>query len=580
MANGVAHGPLCLIGRIGFSIPERHIDSSEIDGEVTRFQDALVATRHEVMKVQEKVSAALGAENGRIFDAHLLVLEDQALLDQVLDGIQNSHMNVEWAFRSAADKYIRALATIDDEFLRERVADMRDVTDRLQRRILNIDEDPNDLVGHIRQPSLLVGHDLAPSVTAMLRREMTLGFVTEVGSKTSHTAILARSLRIPALAGVEGICEKVRNGQTAIIDGFDGLLIVNPSPQTLFEYGQVVQKKSFALGPIFNERSQPAESPDGVRYTVSANIEQSDNVDDVLDCGAEGVGLFRTEYLFISRDQLPSEDEQFAAYNKVAQSLGDQHVVIRTLDLGGDKILSKVDHAQEINPFLGMRAIRLCLQQVHLFKAQLRAILRASSHRNVRMMYPMISCVSEVTQANAILEECRSELRREGIDFDEDMMVGAMIETPSAAVTSDILAQHVSFFSIGTNDLIQYSMAVDRLNEKIAYLYKPAHPAILRLIHRTVSNAREHGIRVSVCGEMASEPLYVPILLALGVDELSVSPPLVPAVKYLIRHMDSARLKQVASLALDFSSENDLLDLSRSIIRDCAPALLENSPTI
>jgi phosphotransferase system enzyme I (PtsI) len=579
VASGVAHGPVCLVGQKGYSIPERRIEDSEVQSEIHRFQQAIVETRRDVLEVQEKVTSALGDENGRIFDAHLLVLEDQALLDQVIRSISDSRMNVEWAFRQAADKYIQALAAIEDEYLRERAADMRDVTDRVQRRILGLDSTLHN-PDSIKKPSLLVGHDLAPSYTAMLRREMTLGFVTEVGSRTSHTAILARSLKIPALVGVEGICGRIRNGQVAVIDGFDGLFILNPSPQTLFEYGQLVQKKSFALGPVYAERSLPSVMKDGRRISISANIEQSSNVSDVLDSGAEGVGLFRTEYLFISRDRLPSEEEQFEAYDEVASVLSPHQVVIRTLDLGGDKILSKVDHAPEINPFLGMRAIRLCLQQVQLFKAQLRAILRASRHRNVRLMYPMVSCVTEITQANSILEECKSELRRDGVDFDEEIPVGAMIETPSAAVTSDILARHVSFFSIGTNDLIQYSMAVDRLNEKIAYLYKPAHPAILRLIHRTVTNAQNHGIRVSVCGEMASEPVFIPILLALGVDELSISPPLIPGAKFLVRHMDPSQLKTIASMALDFAEENELIEFSRSIIQDCAPALLDTDRSL
>lgn len=574
VASGVAHGPLCLLSQVGYSVPERHIEIGEIDPEMQRFQDAIVQTRYEVIEIQKQVTHAMGEENGRIFDAHLLVLEDQALLDPVMRGISEKCMNVEWAFRMAADRYIQALEMIDDEYLRERAADMRDVTDRLMRRLLGMNGDPQNL-SFLRRPSLLVGHDLAPSLTALLKREMTLGFVTEIGSKTSHTAILARSLRIPALVGVEGICEKVRNGQNAIIDGYDGLLILNPTPQTLFEYGQLVQKRTYALGPVMAERNKPSIMKDGRKVNVSANIEQPENVSEVIDSGASGVGLFRTEYLFISRGYLPTEEEQFLAYDHVAKSLSPETVVIRTLDLGGDKILSKVDHADEINPFLGMRAIRLCLQHVQLFKAQLRAILRASRHRNVRIMYPMISCVSELTQANSILDECKQELVREGVDFDDEIITGAMIETPSAAVTSDILARHVSFFSIGTNDLIQYAMAVDRLNEKIAYLYKPAHPAILRLIRRTVLNAHDHGLSVSVCGEMASEIIYVPILLALGVDDLSVSPPLVAGVKYLIRHLDHSSLKPLASHALDFHDEAELIDMSRKLISECAPELLD-----
>lgn len=576
VAPGVAHGKLCLIGESGLSIPERHISEEDAQTEIHKFQSALVETRKDIIEVQKKVTQAMGDENGRIFDAHLLVLEDQTLLDQVINNITESRMNVEWAFQKSADKYIQALSAIDDEYLRERAADMKDVTDRLQRRILGQGSDPHDF-SFVKEPSLLVGHDIAPSMTAVIDKKLILGFVTEVGSKTSHTAILARSLQLPALAGVSDICSKVRNGQNAIIDGFDGLFILNPSPQTLFEYGQVTQKRSFALGPILEDRGLPSQMQDGTRISVLANIEQSSNLDEIKDSGAEGIGLFRTEFLFISKEHLPSEQDQFEAYDNVAGAISPQSVVIRTLDLGGDKILSKVDHAREINPFLGMRAIRLCLQQVNLFKAQLRAILRASTRGNVKIMYPMISCSSEITEANSILEQCKDELRMEGKEFDEDIRVGAMIETPSAAVTSDILAKQVSFFSIGTNDLIQYSMAIDRLNEKIAYLYKPAHPAILRLIHRTITNGHNQGIKVSVCGEMAGDPLYVPILLALGVTELSVTPPSVPIIKYLVRHLDKASLKPLASLAMDFSNESELVERSRALIAERVPLLADTN---
>lgn len=576
VASGIAHGPIQLLGQIGLSIPQKHIDADSVQSEINRFQNALINTRKDVIEVQRKVTEAMGFENGRIFDAHLLVLEDQALLDQVIQNINDFKMNVEWAFQKAADKYIQALAAIDDEYLRERAADMKDVTDRLQRRILGVATDPHDM-GFVKKPSLLVGHDLAPSVTALLDKKLILGFVTEVGSKTSHTAILARSLQLPALVGVPDICSKIRNQQTAIIDGFDGLFILNPSPQTLFEYGQIVQKRTFAMGPVMEDRALPAEMKDGTKIIVSANIEDASNIQQVQDSGAEGIGLFRTEYLYISKDHLPSEQEQFLAYDKVAKGMAPNPVVIRTLDLGGDKILSKVEHSTEINPFLGMRAVRLCLQQIGLFKSQLRAILRSSRYGNVKLMYPMISCESELIQANGILQECKEELRAEGEEFDEELRVGAMIETPSAAITSDILARHASFFSIGTNDLIQYSMAVDRLNEKLAYLYKPAHPAILRLIKRTVSKAASQGIKVSVCGEMASEPIYVPILLSLGIHELSVAPPLVPSIKYLVRHLDMEALKPIASLAIDFSNEKEVMEKSRSLLSERTPSLINNT---
>ena len=427
-----------------------------------------------------------------------------------------------------------------------------------------------------RKPCILVSHDLTPSNTAQLDKRKVLGFATDVGSKTSHTAIMARSLRIPAVVGLKDVSGQVESGQYALLDGLNGVLILNPSDQALYEYGQLILRQATLQQRLQDLLTEPAVTLDGHRVLLNANIEQAADTAQVKANGAEGVGLFRTEYLFLNREHLPGEEQQYQDYREAAAALKPLPVVIRTLDLGGDKFLAHMQMPTELNPFLGWRAIRISLQERDIFRAQLRAILRASAEGNVKVMYPMISGLDELKQANALLEEYKAELREEKIPFDEHLEVGAMIETPSAAIVAESLAKRVKFFSIGTNDLIQYSLAVDRMNEKIAHLYEPTHPAIVRLIKSTVDAAHKHNVRVTVCGEMAGDPVLAPLLLGLGVDELSAAPSLVPSLKYLIRRLKLSEAQELAAFALECESAAEILARCQALTGEIAPSLFED----
>ncbi len=573
VSAGVCRGKILVLGRTRPSIGKRHLSEAELAEDVNRLERALVQTRHQILEVQRKVSKGMGAHEGSIFDAHLLVLEDRTLLDEVVRMMQEEKVNAEHAFHTVAERYAATLAAIEDDYLRERATDMRDVTARVLNNLLGLDNEFD--LRHLKEPCIIISHDLTPSNTAQLDKLKVLGFATDVGSKTSHTAIMARSMRIPAVVGLKNASEEFETGQYALLDGFNGVVVLNPSDQTLFEYGQIIRKQVTLQEKLRDILLNPAITLDGHRVLLSANIEQASDAEEVKANGAEGVGLFRTEYLFINREHLPDEEEQYQAYRAAARALKPFPVVIRTFDLGGDKFLSHLQVPAEMNPFLGCRAIRFCLQQLDIFRNQLRAILRASAEGNLKMMYPMISGLGELTQANALLEEYKAELRRENIGFDENLETGAMIETPSAALVADSLARRLKFLSIGTNDLIQYSLAVDRMNETIAHLYEPTHPAIVRLIKLTVDAAHHHKIPVSVCGEMASDPVLAPLLLGLGVDELSAAPPLVPPLKFLIRRLKMSEAKQLADFALECESGVEILTRCQELSRRIAPGLFE-----
>ena len=574
VSAGVCRGKLLVLDRSRPSIARRKMADAQIQDEVNRLERSLVQTRHQIIDVQRRVSEAMGADEGSIFDAHLLVLEDRTLLDEIVRVIQEDKVNAEFAFQSVAERYAATLAAIEDDYLRERATDMRDVTSRVLSNLLGLEADGD--LRNLKEPCIIIAHDLTPSNTAQLDKRNVLGFATDVGSRTSHTAIMARSLRIPAVVGLKTASEELESGQYALLDGFNGVIVVNPTDQTLFEYGQLVRKQVTLQEKLRDMLNKPAVTLDGHRVFLSANIESPADSEAVKSNGAEGVGLFRTEYLFINRETPPTEEQQYQAYRQAAQALKPLPVVIRTLDLGGDKFLAHMPVPREMNPFLGWRAIRFCLQERDIFRNQLRAILRASAEGNVKMMFPMISGLEEVTQATALVEEFKQELRAEKLPFDENLEIGAMIETPSAVIVAESLAKRLKFFSIGTNDLIQYSLAVDRMNEKIAHLYEPTHPAIVRLIKATVEAAHNHKIWVSVCGEMASDPVLAPLLLGLGVDELSAAPPLVPPVKFLIRRLKVSEAKELAEFALQCESAAEILSRCQELGRRIAPSLFEN----
>ena len=574
VSSGVCRGKILVVGRIQHAISQRVLADAELAGEVNRLERALVQTRQQVLDVQRKVTESMGAEEGGIFDAHLLVLEDRVLIDEAVRLIQEKQVNAEHAFHTVSQRYADALAKVDDEYLRERASDMRDVTTRVLSNLQGRDAGPD--LRHLQEPCILIAHDLTPSMTAQLDRQKVLGFATDVGSKTSHTAIMSRSLHIPAVVGLKNASEELETGVVALLDGFNGTVIVNPTDQTLLKYGQLERQQVTLEDKLRGMLDQPAITLDNHRINLRANIEQAGDADSVKASGADGVGLFRTEYLFISRDTPPTEEEQYQAYRQAAAALKPQPVVIRTLDLGGDKLLSHLQVPTEMNPFLGWRAIRFCLERRDIFRAQLRAILRASVEGNVKMMYPMISGLNELLQANALAEEYKAELRREKVPFDEGMEIGAMIEIPSAALVADALAQRSKFFSLGTNDLIQYTLAVDRMNEKIAHLYEPTHPAILRLIKITVDAAHANHIPVCVCGEMAGDLVMAPLLLGLGVDELSAAPPLVAQIKYIVCRLKLSEAQELAGLALKCESASEILGRCQAFARKIAPGLFEN----
>ena len=574
VSGGVCRGKVLVHGKPSDSIPSHTVMEDELPNELGRLENALVETRRQILEVQRQVREAMGAEDAGIFDAHLLVLEDPTLMDEVSRLVNTQRANVAHAFHQVAEKYVATLAAIDDDYLRERASDMRDVTARMLNNLLGRSNTTE--LQHLREPCIVISHDLTPSTTALLDKKMVLGFGTEIGSRTSHTAIMARSLKIPAIVGLKGVVQQIESGAYALLDGFNGYLILNPTDQTLFEYGQLVRKQISVEEGLRELRDKPAVTLDGTRIVLSANVEQAEDAEAVQAFGAEGVGLFRTEYLFISKTTLPTEEEQYQAYRKVAASLKPQPVLIRTLDLGGDKFLSQLQVPQELNPFLGWRAIRICLEQRDMFRQQLRAILRSSVEGNVKLMYPMISGLDELIQANELVEECKAELSEEGIPFDPSMEIGAMIEIPSAVIIADTLAKHVKFFSIGTNDLIQYTLAVDRLNEKIAHLYQPTHPALISLLKMTIDAAHRNGIWVGVCGEVAGDASLVPLLLGLGADELSTSPSMVPEIKFLIRRLKQSEAKELADWALTCESSSEIYDRCHGLARRLVPTLFEN----
>jgi len=554
-ASGIAIGKIFLLDSEEIDIPKKRIKKEELALEIARFESALLHTREEILNIQKNISKEMGKGHAEIFNAHLLVLEDRSLIEEVISKLKKEKICVEYIFYNVLRKYMNAFSRMEDSYLRERISDINDVGKRVLRHLLG--RKPRN-IHNIPKKRIIAAYDLSPSDTATLNRESVLAFVTDIGSRTSHTAIMAKSLEIPAVVGVEEVTREAQNDDTVIVDGTRGVVIIRPHEKTLKKYRRIRDKFEETSRNLEKLKDLPAQTKDGHKIVLSANIEFPDEIHSVLFHGAEGIGLYRTEYFYMNREDLPSEEEHYQAYKKVALQMVPHSVIIRTLDLGGDKFLSQLQIPHEMNPFMGWRAIRFCLARPDIFKVQLRAILRASTHGNLKLMYPMISGIEELEQANLILEEAKQDLRKEGLPFDEDIEVGVMIEVPSAALTADFLAEKAVFFSIGTNDLIQYSLAIDRVNEKIAYLYEPAHPAILRLIRSIITAGHNNGIWVGMCGEMAGDPILSVVLIGLGLDELSTSPVNIPAVKNSIRTVTFQESKNLAEEALKMKTGKEV----------------------
>src|SRR3989338_619924 len=573
VSPGVAMGKaLVLHSEDFFAVPKSQVGTEDIPREVVRFEEALTKTRADLVRIRKNIANKLGHEHSDIFSAHLLILEDRTLIEDVISKIKEEKVGAEYAFSLIIQRYFRAFSQIQDEYLRERVADIRDVGRRVMQNLLGKEKD--SLIG-LKEKVIVVAHDLAPTETAMMDREHVIAFVTDIGGPTSHTAIMARSLEIPAVVGLDTVSTDIVTGNQIIVDGHRGILIVEPDLATIENYSQQERRFVQLVSELDKLKSLPAETLDGHRIRLEANIEFPDEIPSVLAHGAEGIGLYRTEYFYMNRRDLPNEQEQYEAYRIVVEKLAPSPVIIRTLDLGGDKFLSFLDMPQEMNPFMGWRAIRFCLSEVEIFKTQLRAILRASVHGNLKVMYPMVSNVQEIRRANEILEQAKQELRNEQIAFDNQIDVGIMIEIPSAAITSDILSKEAKFFSIGTNDLIQYSLAVDRINPKIAYLYEPTHPAIIRLIRQVIENSKAAQIPTSVCGEMAADPGMAVLLLGLGIDELSMSPFALPTVKKAIRSVSFKDAQDFAKKATELTTGEEINHFVKSRMKTILPELFE-----
>lgn len=567
---GITIGKAYLPDSEEISITKKRIKPEDVAEEITRFKEALSRTKEEILKIKEKISKEMGVEHGEIFSAHLLVLEDIMLIEEVVVRLRRERFCIEYIFLDVLKKYINAFSKMDDEYLKERISDISDVGKRILK---NLTGQRTRTLSNLSKPVIVIAYDLSPSDTATMHKKHVTGFATDIGGRTSHTAIMAKSLEIPAVVGLEEVTRKVRNGDTLIVDGRHGIVIINPDKTILKKYESEKRKLLTFEKGLASLKDLKSETKDGHKVILSANIEMPDEVASVKLHGADGIGLYRTEYFYMNRKDLPTEEEQYQSYKLVAERMKPDSTIIRTLDLGGDKFLSQLEVPREMNPYLGWRAIRFCLAKPDIFKAQLRAILRASAYGPLKIMYPMISGLDELKQANAILEEVRKELKKKKIAFDDDMEVGAMIEVPSAALTSDILANEVDFFSIGTNDLIQYALAVDRVNEKIAYLYEPAHPAVLRLIRSIINNGHDKGIWVGLCGEMAAEPSLALVLLGLGLDEFSTSPMAVPEIKKVIRAVTLEQAKKIAHKALTLSTGKEVEEYVKARLMEYAPEL-------
>jgi len=529
---GVSHGPAFRFLHSNVEVLQYQVEESDHESEIERFKEALKLTQSQIRQIREDVAKNLSEKEASIFDAHLLVLEDKALIDDVVNEIQNSGDNVEQCVDRVTRKYMDFFNKLEDEYLRERSSDLKDISKRLLRNLVGATAAGT---AFLDEPKVLVSEDLSPSDTASLDRSKILGIATDTGGMTSHAVIMARASSVPAVVGLRGLTERIKEGDSLLIDGFDGVAIINPKETTLFRYGKVNVRRKKIENLLVEESKLPAQTKDLQAINLLANADSQEEVELGIQNDCQGIGLFRTESIFLRKNQIPSEDEQYIEYAKIVDAAQGRFVTIRTLDIGGDKVLSGVSHADEQNPFMGFRAIRYCLRNPDVFLDQLRAILRASAHGPIRLMFPMISGIGEVIRAKEFLNTAKKQLTENGVIFDQDIKVGCMIETPSAVMIADMLADEVDFFSVGTNDLVQYLLAVDRVNNQIAYLYEPHHPAVIRSLKAIFDAGKKKNIPVSVCGEIAGDPHFLPLLLGLGVGSISASSPLLPELKFFAR---------------------------------------------
>ena len=570
VSQGIAIAHAYVRGDVFIEPDKYSIDSSQKNEEIQRLKNALDETKKQIQNLKEQVRLASGENKEEaIFDAHLLVLEDHEVLDKVKNIILNDGLNVEYAFYDIMGRYIRELKKINDRYLRERVVDIEDVMKRVLVNLSSVEKAEQSAT----HDHILVIKELTPSDTAQIDHSLVKGFATEVGSYTSHAAIIARSLGLPAVVGIRGLSNQLHTGNTILIDGYEGLVILDPSAETLSNYKHLKKEKNKVLQKLQEARFEDPVTKDGRSITLSANIEFAYEALHAKENGAQGVGLFRTEFFYLNSKGLPDEDTQEQIYSKVSDNLAPDTLIIRTVDIGGDKIPSE-DNEIELNPFLGWRGIRISLDRPEMFKTQLRAILRSAHSSSIGIMFPMISTIYELRYAKQLLEEVECDLDNEGIPYGKPREVGAMIEVPSAALLSSKLAKEVDFFSVGTNDLVQYTLAVDRINENVSDLYQPANPAVIKLLDQTVRSGHDEGIWVGVCGEMASDLLLTPLLLGLGFEEFSVGSPQVPAVKYALRKLNYRECKEMTKEAIKCGDEEAVLNLCREIANTAYPEII------
>ena len=550
---GVSLGKVLLKDEPKINVVKRHIQN--IDAEIERFNHSIELSIFEVEQLYQLTKGNIGEKEADIFYVHKMMLQDEEFIGNVIEKIREKKINAEWALKEVIDNYINVLENVDDEYLKERVLDLKDVSKRLLKVLLGLNNKDSSILD---DRYIVVAEDLTPSDTAQMDKEKILGFITETGGKTSHTAIMARTLEIPAVVGVKNVTKMVSNGDFVIIDGDSGIIIINPSEKEIELYRMKKENYQHLKDSLVGLIGEKTITKDGISIEIAGNIGSSKDVLKVIENDGEGIGLFRTEFLYMSRDELPTEAEQFEAYKNVAVKMNGKSVIIRTLDIGGDKGLKYLELPQEVNPFLGYRAIRLSLDNKNIFKVQLRAILRASAYGNIKIMFPMISNLNELRQAKSVVEEAKDELKSEKVDFNENIQIGIMVEIPSVCIQSDLFAKEVDFFSIGTNDLVQYTLAVDRGNENVSHLYSPYNPAILRLIKMTIDNGHNEGIRVGMCGEAAGDPKLIPILIGMGLDEFSMSSSFVLKARWIMRNTSKKEMENVVQKVLNMSTAEEV----------------------